>query len=67
MEERLTEIEIQLAQQAETIRALHEVLVDQQRTLDALRAELVRLAGLVAGEDLGERPDPRDEPPPPHY
>jgi uncharacterized coiled-coil protein SlyX len=45
MEERITELEIQLAQHQETVRALDEVVVDQGRRIEALETEVRRLAG----------------------
>lgn len=51
MEERITELEIQLAQSQDTVRALDEVVIEQGKRIDALETEVRRLA--ATGRDAG--------------
>ncbi len=65
-EQRVTELESRLAFQDDTIQALNDVLVAQQRVLERLQLQIEALAKRQeegSGQfDLGE-----DEAPPPHY
>lgn len=65
MEERLTELEIRFEEQQRTIQELSDVVYQQQRAIDALRAELERLRQRLQAEpgivDVNEREKP------PHY
>jgi len=66
LEERIAELEARLAFQDDTIQTLNDVLVDQQRTVDRLQAQL----GLLARrqEEMQTRiGGDEDEAPPPHY
>lgn len=66
IENRLAELEARLAFQDDTIQTLNDVLVEQQRTVERLQAQL----GLLARrqEDIQGRMDGEDdEAPPPHY
>lgn len=66
-EARITELETRLAFQDDTIQALNDVIVEQQRRLDRLAHQLQVLAGrqdeLLGRLELGGG----DEAPPPHY
>ena len=63
-DERLIIIETKLAYHEKTISDLSEVLVEQARTIDALKAELLKLdAYMRAGADQGDMPHEK----PPHY
>ncbi|EWC41850.1 hypothetical protein GFL09_10065 [Pseudomonas stutzeri] len=66
LEARITDLEARLAFQDDTIQALNDVLVEQQRIMERVKLQLAALArrqeelqsSLGAGED---------EAPPPHY
>ncbi|WP_017244769.1 SlyX family protein [Stutzerimonas stutzeri] len=67
LESRVTDLETRLAFQDDTIQALNDVLVEQQRLVERLQLQLVALAkrqeemqGSLAAAD-------EDEAPPPHY
>lgn len=67
MNERIDELETQLAFQESTISALNEVVTDQQSQIDVLRDQIIQLK--LQLQNLAEtvtRPE-SDEPPPPHY
>ncbi len=65
MEDRIIELEIRFTEQQATLQELSEVLVAQQKELDALRAKVGWLEKRVQAEpglvDAGERDRP------PHY
>lgn len=65
LESRIAELETRLAFQDDTIQTLNDVLVEQQRVVDRLQAQL----GLLARrqDDLQGRIEMEDEAPPPHY
>jgi SlyX protein len=67
MNERLTELEMRVAFQDQTIQDLNEVVTDQQRQIDRLTQELgaikSRLAALAPAMVIPQE----DEKPPPHY
>jgi len=67
MNERIDELETQLAFQDSTIASLNEVVTDQQNQIDILRQQLeeVKLQMQSLAETINS-PD-GDEPPPPHY
>lgn len=67
IESRVTDLETRLAFQDDTIQALNDVLVEQQRLVERLQLQLVALAkrqdemqGSLGAAD-------EDEAPPPHY
>ncbi|MFC3608995.1 SlyX family protein [Stutzerimonas tarimensis] len=64
-ETRITELETRLAFQDDTIQALNDVVVEQQRTLDLLSRQLELLAGRQ--EELLNRFEIESDVPPPHY
>jgi SlyX protein len=67
MNERLTELEVRVAFQDQTIHVLNEVVTDQQRQIDRLTQELeavkARLSGLAPSMVIPQE----EEKPPPHY
>ncbi|KFX68638.1 hypothetical protein TMS3_0114120 [Pseudomonas taeanensis MS-3] len=66
MEERVTELESRLAFQDDTIQALNDELVVQQRLLERLQLQVAALA--KRQEDIsGQLESTEDEAPPPHY
>ena len=65
LENRIVELEARQAFQDDTIQALNDVLVEQQRLVDRLQAQVGMLARRQ--EDLQGRLENDDEAPPPHY
>lgn len=66
MEERVTELESRLTFQDDTIQALNDVLVAQQRLLERLQLQVEALAKRQE-EAGGQFEVAEDEVPPPHY
>jgi len=64
-ESRLMELELRYMQQAELLQQLSDVLYTQQKSLDALKAEVEQLKSKLAG-DPG-LVDARQQERPPHY
>jgi len=64
-ESRLMELELRYMQQAELLQQLSDVLYTQQKSLDALKAEVEQLKSKLAG-DPG-LVDARQHERPPHY
>ena len=67
MNERLTELEVRVAFQDQTIQDLNEVVTRQQREIDRLVKELEAVKSLLAGLSPSMVIPPEDEKPPPHY
>lgn len=65
-ESRLVQLESKLTYQERTIAELNEVVIEQQRLLDALTKRLALMEDALRAR-LAEQVDPADEPPPPHY
>jgi SlyX protein len=66
VEARITELESRLAFQDDTIQALNDELVAQQRVIERVQLQLEALA--KRQEEIGGRLDAADdEAPPPHY
>jgi SlyX protein len=66
-DERLVKLETLIAFHEETLRELSDVLHQQQQTIDALVRRLNHAESRLKDAELEDRPDPADEPPPPHY
>lgn len=66
LEGRVTELETRLAFQDDTIQALNEVVVDQQRQLERLALQMGQLIERYK-ELAGQFGEGGEEPPPPHY
>ncbi len=68
MEKRITELEIKLAYQDDTIQQLDGVICQQQKQIDALEKQLKQLMGSMSDPADGslEKPSLFDELPP-HY
>lgn len=66
VDERITELESRLAFQDDTIQALNDVLVAQQRVLERLQLQIAVLAKRQA-EANSQFEVAEDEVPPPHY
>lgn len=66
LEERVTDLESQLAFQDDTIQALSDVLATQQRAVDRLQLQMAAL--LKRQEEMaGQFETVEEEAPPPHY
>ena len=65
-EARLTELEIKLAFTEDLLEKLDDVVISQQRRIDALIQELASLREQVARTDSNSGGSPRDDRPP-HY
>lgn len=63
-EERLTDIEIRIEYQERTIAQLNDVVVSQQKQLDALHKEFSKLKARMEGQEFGFGPANEK---PPHY
>ena len=67
MNDRVEELETQLAFQDNTIHSLNEIVTEQQNQIDALREQLRQITmQLQSLAETVQRPE-ADEPPPPHY
>jgi SlyX protein len=66
VEDRVTELETRLAFQDDTIQALNDVLVVQQRTLERMQRQV---AALIKRQDEmgGQFEASEEDAPPPHY
>jgi len=67
MEERVTELESRVAFQDDTIQKLNDVIVEQQRQIDQLSAQMVVLKEQLQAVATGMVADESQETPPPHY
>ena len=67
MNERLTELEVRVAFQDQTIQDLNEVVTRQQREIDRLVKELETVKSLLAALAPSMVIPQEDEKPPPHY
>ncbi|MGF6557735.1 SlyX protein [Pseudomonas sp. S30_BP2TU TE3576] len=66
LEERVTDLESRLAFQDDTIQALNDVLVEQQRVVERLQLQMEAL--LKRQEEMvGQFGSFEEEAPPPHY
>lgn len=66
LEQRVIELETRLAFQDDTITALNDVVVEQQRVLERLQQQVALLARRQV-EMAGQFGIAEDEAPPPHY
>lgn len=62
---RIQILEEKFAYQEQTIDALNDVIIDQQRQIDALKEQLSRMRALLAAAH--DRTPDGEDPPPPHY
>ncbi|MFG7341807.1 SlyX family protein [Stutzerimonas stutzeri] len=67
IESRVTDLETRLAFQDDTIQALNDVLVEQQRLVERLQLQLVALAKRQEEMQGSLGAADEDEAPPPHY
>jgi len=67
LEQRLAELEVRLTFIDDTVEALAVADADQSQRIAALERMVRELRGELMSVRLGQAPDPRSEPPPPHY
>lgn len=67
MEERITDIEIQLMHHENTIQQLNEVITRQQLTIEKLQCDISLILQQLRTVFPSPVRDARDEEPPPHY
>lgn len=63
----ITDLQIRLTHQDDALQALTKTVLEQQRELEQLRAQLAQLARLVRELTPAEVDPAGSEPPPPHY
>ncbi|MFD2643096.1 SlyX family protein [Pseudomonas japonica] len=66
LEDRVMELESRLAFQDDTLTALNDVLVEQQRVVERLKQQMAALLKRYE-EVMGQYEASEDEAPPPHY
>ncbi len=67
MDKRITDIEIQLMHQENTIQQLNEVIADQQQAIEKLQADVKRIVEHLRTITPSLVRDASEEEPPPHY
>lgn len=67
MESRLTDLEIRLTHQEAALEEINNVLLKQQSTLEALRADMAALQRQLRDMTPSNIADISEETPPPHY
>jgi SlyX protein len=67
LEERVTALEAALAHQEAAVQDLSEMIARQWDIIDLLKRDNARFKEAIATLDSRTRPNPEDEPPPPHY
>lgn len=65
MDDRIIELEKKSAFQEDTIEALNQVIIEQQKRLDRVEKRLKFITDQLEGSDLIKKLE--DEAPPPHY
>ncbi|GAB7027577.1 SlyX family protein [Geotalea toluenoxydans] len=66
-ESRLTDLEIHMMHQENTIQELNDVVMEQQRMIDLLRSEVQTIKEQLQALDPSLNRLPSEEEPPPHY
>lgn len=67
LEQRVSDLECQLAFQEQTIDELNQALSAQQLMLTKMQDQMKYVAGKVKNMDASHLADPSEETPPPHY
>ncbi|MBF4246439.1 SlyX protein [Vibrio anguillarum] len=67
LEQRVSDLECQLAFQEQTIDELNQALSTQQLMLTKMQDQMKYVAGKVKNMDASHLADPSEEAPPPHY
>jgi len=67
LNERIIELETKSSYQEHLIQELNEVVVSQQKQMDALEASLQRMSDYLKNNQGSQLARPDEEVPPPHY
>ncbi|MDR9830743.1 SlyX family protein [Vibrio sp. FNV 38] len=67
LEQRVNDLECQLAFQEQTIEELNEALSQQQLLITKMQGQMKYMVGKVKNMDNSNMADPSEETPPPHY
>ncbi|MGC9401249.1 MULTISPECIES: SlyX family protein [Vibrio] len=67
LEDRINDLECQLAFQEQTVSELNDALSTQQLLITKMQDQMKYVAGKVKNMDSSNLADPSEETPPPHY
>ncbi|CAM3945800.1 MULTISPECIES: SlyX family protein [Vibrio] len=67
LENRINDLECQLAFQEQTVESLNEALSQQQLLISKMQDQMKYVVGKVKNIDSSNLADPAQETPPPHY
>ncbi|MBE4601752.1 SlyX family protein [Vibrio navarrensis] len=67
LENRLNDLECQLAFQEQTIEDLNDALAQQQLLIGKMQHQMKYMVGKMKNMETSNLADPAKEPPPPHY
>ncbi|WP_114787996.1 SlyX family protein [Vibrio tetraodonis] len=67
LENRINDLECQLAFQEQTVESLNEALSQQQLLISKMQDQMKYVVGKVKNIDSSNLADPTQETPPPHY
>lgn len=67
LEQRVNDLECQLAFQEQTINELNDALTQQQLLITKMQAQMKYMVGKVKNMDTSNLADASEETPPPHY
>jgi len=67
LEQRVSNLECQLAFQEQTIEELNDALSQQQLLISKMQSQMKYLVGKMKTMDTSQLADPTEETPPPHY
>jgi len=67
LNERIIELETKSSYQEHLIQELNEVVISQQKQMDALEASMQRMSDYLKNNQRSQQARPDEEVPPPHY
>jgi len=67
LNERIIELETKSSYQEHLIQELNEVVISQQKQIDALEASIQRMSDYIKNSQGSQLARPDEEVPPPHY
>ena len=67
LNERIIELETKSSYQEHLIQELNEVVISQQKQMDALEASMQRMSDYLKNNQGSQQARPDEEVPPPHY
>lgn len=67
LENRINDLECQMAFQEQTIEVLNDALTQQQLLIAKMQDQMKYMVGKMKNFDTSNLADPAKEPPPPHY